>query len=180
MLSFTVTCVKCPWWPIWNVLVQCQGESFRARMKDRLWGGRITEEIRHLTILLSVMGALLREQWYRGTKWISHSPWTQSEARPTVCWTQRQDHLAHFYTFATILKGGHLYSSFRGKGVQLKRSWVTCLGSHSNCRARNKMVTPFHCLIASAICIVFQELMLQSREEGDEQYRGCFQWKSKK
>lgn len=85
------------------------------------------------------------------------------------------------WKLATILKDGHLDPRFRGKGVEWERSWVAWLWPPRNLRAGSKMVkTHFKAQAFQPYCLFFQERMLQSRGEGDEQQQNCFQWKSKK
>lgn len=72
--------------------------------------------------------------------------------------------------FATTLRDGRLYSSFTGKGVELKVSRGTCHGSHSDRRAGSEMANA----ISEPGLLGLQEL----RPEGgyDEQRRDSFQW----
>lgn len=67
MFSFTVTCRM-------SVMTHLKrastvpGRELKGKDEEHGVRGKTAEGLRHLTVLLNVMGALLREKWHWGTK----------------------------------------------------------------------------------------------------------------
>lgn len=85
MFSFTVTCQMSGMTHPKRAST-VPGRELEGKDEDHGVRGKTAEGIRHLTVLLNVMGALLKEKWHWGTKSVNSRPLNpEAEAGGTSC-----------------------------------------------------------------------------------------------